>query len=1383
MAYRDVVLADTPLDYYEFSTATGTDSGSAGRTLTKTGITTGVVGRIGNAWSFNGTSDSASTGSWFGTAANFTFEAWIKAPSAQGMTGDYHTIIRRDGTDIVLLRVRGSNVTGNVNPGQLEAYIAGATVVSGASYRVDDGNWHHVAVTVAGTAVKLYVDGVERGTATSSKSSYAMGTAAGYIGSAAGTSEYFKGTMDEVAIYNTALSATRIFSHYNGSITNGGYTAQAMTASALIVGPVIATNYQKHAVTDDKSGTALGGAQSLTIGFNNLGFLKTGAITWPSGYVTQSAKLKLYVESDNNVGGSTFNLWRVDGSWTESSDLSAVSKTFFNTFTIPDGHTGWIDVDITSIAETWRTGSANNGIAIDAPNGTVVVSSSEDSETARQPYLELIISEPSSVTVGGGPFTASAAMPNASVTTSANGQYGAQAMTASALMVDPVVSTEQFIDVTINAEPMTALAAFQTGGGFSSPVTVVAEPLEATGALVEPSVSTQRGVVAQAVPFSAVAAWVQPELVNGEPIPTNEAEDAYFQRVWADFPKAWFRLNDLGSVAVDRMGNPSGAYHGVQTGRHNAPDNRHSVYFDGTASIEQAEPAGTNVDEALLYTGIPQSSLEFSFKTTKANTFLLVSKDASQSGVSQSPSPSRELYLRDGKIAYRTHYFPNSLGQQRAPYEFVGFKNLADGQWHTVVVKGLTESFGERGVEIWVDGKFEIRRTQASGAGELHGFPDWIGSRPSSIDGHDIGSLPSSQNFVGEMSEVSFYSHLLTDDDVARHYYDFMGWKPIEAQPMEAFGFMTAGNAGRGNQKRALALYFTEAEDAYSIGGDNFNNKMNFNPFVGRPEQFAGYKMFYKSVDDINGQSYRDPVTDAPTLLSIYNDIDPNDYDVIMFKDWPDEGNEIDDINRYFPGALERLVGELRQYVKNGGSLFVTHPRLAVDLGVIDRVEFVETLKESAFVNGQGNASGNYDYASAVNFPWNIAATSGMEGLVAGSSFNGIPMNESPAFLDNKAYFYEDQNFNNKFRVRALIEGLTDIPSYMVRDAVYHVDYDPWGWQTSAFRYLHRYNGLQIGDEFLFAGTNIAHGEWGSWDLDNYRVGRPLGYYATPLANVKAGTVVTTFGATHWKGKTQTQNPYKDYATTIVVRPGDTLKGQIVQGKIYVNFTEQPSRQGETVAVQVLPDNPADFPHTYQPDTTAQREWEWSDTRKTLRSTTIGVAGTPVTITMPDGSVEQIVSGNAGGDRLTMTRSNNLFPVEFKASWQMNRRGLWWLAQSVDVDPGSVSVAAEPMEAIVEAVQPIVVAQRDAVVSVEPMIALAVMPKVAEDTTGDVEIYTLPMTAHAEFSGFNKVIYAEPMTATAEFVENFDMVHATGEQIVLFLHAVELETLYLKEEA
>lgn len=1421
MAYRDVILADSPLDFYEMETSTGTDSGSGGRTLTLSGgVTTDVVGIIGDGWSFDGTNDYASMATWPTLTTAFTFEAWVK-PNLSGVN-DTPTVIRRDGTDIHLLRVRGSAL--GVNPGQAEVFADGLTLVSGSSYRVDDGNWHHLVYTQSGNTAKLYVDGVERASGTTSQSTFSMGTGTGYIGAANGSGEYYKGVMDNVAIYNTALNSTKVAAHYAAAISNGGYTAQVMAATAAMPDPAI--NYQRRetvvvtddAYTDENTFTTnYGTADSLyTRGFSGnrrFIYLKPVAPTLGTGETVVSATLVLTptVSAGSIVGN--FQLYTANSTWAEGTLTHniAPTRTLVSQHTISSLTAG------TAIRVPLGTSySATNGIAFyNADNAIYTFASAENATAGYRPSIEYVIQTPTpggysaqamtasavmpphTANAGTGvspsitPMTASATLVDPNVSAGAVGGYVAQPFYASVVMPNATVSADK--DAVIEAESMDAYATWPTSTGFTLSVSIAAEAMAASATTVDASVATQQGPRISAGPMTATANWKQPSAINGVAIVASEIDDKFFQRVMSDGPYSWYRFNDAGSTAIDRMQesvDSTLAYYegGVLTGRNDGPDARHSVRFTGSGFFREHNDI-QNVD---IRNTRPERTLEFYIRTDKKNQYIAYSGDTTPTtGI---------LYLKDGRIHQKE--YNNTTGVLSDA--FTGFTDIADGKWHQISlvtrkdIASVQDSTTD-GLYVYIDGKFEIRRWVS--ASPWVGIPDYVGSLPAGtfinpgVPGVYVApTVPSSENFVGDMSEMVLYNKRLTEDSLTRHFYDFMAWTPIEATSMDAFAFTPADSRGRGNQKRALYLWWDGAVDAYNIlGGNGFTGDMNHDPILDGHGNFGvynleDYKVFSKSVSLTSGfELYTDNVYDQPTLIDLDYHVDINDYDVIMFGDWPDEGIEDDYYAARFPRYREdkeRLLRQLRDANDSGIGLMVTHPRMAIDLGIVDRVELVPTLKEYKNSPLQGNAAGLYDYGSAVKFPWNITSDAGLGGFNSGAFGTGAAQNNDPAFLASKAFYYEDMNFNNKFRVRALISGLTDIPSYMIRDAVFHVDRDVYGDTVAALDLVDRRNGLVIGDEFIFHGTNPAGMDWGSADYDGERTGRSRGSFAVPLANVKAGTVVTTFGTTHYRDANVVENPYKDYATTIVLDRGDVLGGRAVGGRIFVSFTEQPNRFNLTLPANILPgsewdDGTAVWPNSYPIETNAQRNWEFSETRMSATNTPLAGRLVETVVTMPDGTTSVSRGSSAGG--LVYANYTQLFGIAVIPKWDMTRRGLWWVGRGEKPVEGELRVAAEPMTATASMPEPVVSAQRDNTYVAEPMRALAQMPRVAESTIGDAQIVTLPMTAVATFTGYSRVISAAPMLATAEFVENFDMVHASGEQVVLTLHGVDA-TLYLKEE-
>jgi hypothetical protein len=963
--------------------------------------------------------------------------------------------------------------------------------------------------------------------------------------------------------------------------------------------------------------------------------------------------------------------------------------------------------------------------------------------------------------------------------------YSAEVATATAAAVTPVVTVVKHLVVT--ATPMTATALIGDGG-FAVPGGFDAATMVASATAGNAAVSSTRGVLFNAEAMTATSSLVKP-YINGVAIGESEATDKYFTRVMASAPKYWARFNDLGTDVFDRInGQKIGVFHGVQMGQHNGPDGRHSVHFNGDASFQQIPDDSTSIVNPV--TRVLESTVEFSFKTTKQNQFIMAGSDSFLGALALATviSSAKEVYLKDGKIGFRSYQFygvPDTVAR-----EFEGFRNLADGQWHSVQIRSgvkNTQGSGEIGVEIWVDGTFEVRRfsTGAENAAVpgFSGFPDYIGWRPSQWDAADLIPLPSSQLFEGDMSEVVYYNHInMQSHDIARHFYDFMGWSPFFAQPAEGFGFATNNSFAKGNQKKALYLYWDKEAETFDLVPDpTVADAIEFDPIRDFAKKahtidYLGFKVFRKGInfDDETLLPYRDPVTDDLSLINLETDVNLAEYDVIMFKDWPDQGPEIDQWNFYYPGQTERLLNQIRDAVDNGIGLYVTIPRLAADLGIIDRYEFVPTLAEGS--QGFNQNTNLFDYGAAREFPWNIAEFDGIDPPTSdsvGGYSTGEPMNTNPAFLVNKAKYYADANANNRFRVRALVEGLTDIPSWQVDKIIHHWNIGTYAWNGAAYKYLHRESGLILGDEYIFNGA-LTGGLENDHSVQLYS--RINGTFATPPGHVRAGTVVTTFGAKLWTGVQEVDNPYRDYATTIIVEPGDVLKGRSVGGRIFVNFSESPS-EGLAVPVQMY--DADNRPQGYPLETNAQREWEYSWTR-----TSVTVTGTelPFYVMEVGGVTIKIpLTPTRPGAPLSMTRSNSLFPVEGRARWEMDGRGMLWLAATPEAAAGSVTIRAEAATAVISVPQPQVVAHRDTVVGAQAMSASLKMSRPAEDPDKSAQVLPTAMTAYAELTGLSRTIFAGAMTATAGLVENFDMVHATGEQVVLTLHGTNA-ILYIREE-
>ncbi len=194
-----------------------------------TGATWNTTGKFGNSLTFNGTShvvlipNSAS----LDVSTGMTLEAWVYPTTSQA---GWRAIIQRE-TDAYVLH--SSSSFGAMRP------TAGGTF-SGAfdHFNVPSAlplnAWSHLALTWNGATMRLYVNGVEG--ANRARTGTLQGTAAGAravrIGNNVPYAESFLGRIDEVRIYNRALSTAEIATDMSTPI---GSDATAPTTPASLV--------------------------------------------------------------------------------------------------------------------------------------------------------------------------------------------------------------------------------------------------------------------------------------------------------------------------------------------------------------------------------------------------------------------------------------------------------------------------------------------------------------------------------------------------------------------------------------------------------------------------------------------------------------------------------------------------------------------------------------------------------------------------------------------------------------------------------------------------------------------------------------------------------------------------------------------------------------------------------------------------------------------------------------------------------------------------------------------------------------------------------------------------------------------------------------------
>ena len=215
------------------SDSTGLNAG------TVQGNVTFVPGKVGQAFNFDGTNGlvriPASSSLNVGTNAGFSLEGWIKPVNVSSL-GPLVEWNSGSGGLGPVFRINEPTVLGGGGPGSLYANfidVAGTGhVVTTAANLLSTTSFNHVAVTydgVGGTGT-IYLNGIS--VASQNLGVFTPRTTFGVILGSEPTSSYFGGLMDEMRIYNSALSSNQIQAIYNAS-----YAGECGVAPSVLTQP------------------------------------------------------------------------------------------------------------------------------------------------------------------------------------------------------------------------------------------------------------------------------------------------------------------------------------------------------------------------------------------------------------------------------------------------------------------------------------------------------------------------------------------------------------------------------------------------------------------------------------------------------------------------------------------------------------------------------------------------------------------------------------------------------------------------------------------------------------------------------------------------------------------------------------------------------------------------------------------------------------------------------------------------------------------------------------------------------------------------------------------------------------------------------------------
>ncbi|MFP4101332.1 LamG domain-containing protein, partial [Coleofasciculus sp.] len=248
LPYNVAVLLDDPVGYWRLDEEGETAFDSSGNSIHGTyfgGVNRNQEGALVDdanpAPFFDGTTGYVEIPDSdfidFGTDEDFTITAWIKASPEQLDTeaGDNDVIEKWSGApEGYPYVIRYLNQSGKILAARYDGLFANPnnpTVNSIVS--VDDGQFHHIAFIKEGSTLSLYVDGILKDTNTDTTNRPTQNNSPLFLARRGGNAfdNFFRGSIDEVAIYNSALSPDEVAAQY----TTGTGTATSRNLGGLTV--------------------------------------------------------------------------------------------------------------------------------------------------------------------------------------------------------------------------------------------------------------------------------------------------------------------------------------------------------------------------------------------------------------------------------------------------------------------------------------------------------------------------------------------------------------------------------------------------------------------------------------------------------------------------------------------------------------------------------------------------------------------------------------------------------------------------------------------------------------------------------------------------------------------------------------------------------------------------------------------------------------------------------------------------------------------------------------------------------------------------------------------------------------------------------------------
>ena len=374
----------------------------------------------------DGTSDYVEAGSAVTPSnAALTACAWVRF---NGTTGN-QSIASIDGTNISGFYLKkDTNHKFTMQFFASDSTVA-ATVAATGTTTATTATWYHVCGVRTASVARIYVNGTQEGSDTTINASF-NATGKTIIGASkwsGSRADYLNGYIDDVRVYNVALTTAQIKALAAGQYPGTGGTATYTLGASLTVGSTFSidsgglstSSYTVNMANSDATKVSYVGAGTYTIGSGTNNFrggltvrnAGTLALTNSSGVAALGSGKVLTIDGtlDSSTAGVTPTIQSVSGNYTFTVGSSATATPVLNINGLAVKNTGVDGMYINTVAGSDTTFTQFDNIAF-----------SSGSTSASSTYIRIYDTSLSLIS-SGNTFTFATAKPDYAVKVAGNG--------------------------------------------------------------------------------------------------------------------------------------------------------------------------------------------------------------------------------------------------------------------------------------------------------------------------------------------------------------------------------------------------------------------------------------------------------------------------------------------------------------------------------------------------------------------------------------------------------------------------------------------------------------------------------------------------------------------------------------------------------------------------------------------------------------------------------------------------------------------------------------------------------------------------------------------------------------------------------------------------